>query len=386
VFVTIPLPGRVLDSGPNVIAVEVHQGAANSSDLSFSLEMSGRIISAPTTVTFEIAPTPDEPVALDDLYEVVDAGPYDVTVPGVLTNDVDVDGDSLTAVLRSPPAHGSLTLSGDGSFRYTPNSGFVGEDAFTYQSTDGAVRTLVAKASDWRYLDTGLGLPAEWRTLTFDDAAWNLGAGELGYGDDDEATTVNCGPTAPDCDDENFATTYFRHKFTVTDPTRVDSLMLELLRDDAAIVYLNGQQIFRDVNLPTIVGHATFATESSDENETTTIAVDAALLAAGENILAVEVHQAAADSSDISFDLGLTGRSLSNTATVTLSVDSTAIEGDFNGDVQVNVADIDLLLAALQAGSIDPVYDVSSDGEVTLEDLDFLITNLVQTSIGAGTW
>lgn len=385
-FISIPLPGSSLLSGENVIAVEVHQGAANSSDLSFSLELSGRIISAPTLVTLEVAPTPDAPVAVDDAYEVVDAGPFDAATPGVLANDVDVDGDSLTAVLRTPPAHGSLTLSGDGSFRYTPNAGFAGDDAFTYQMTDGAPRTLVAKASDWRYLDTGLAAPAAWRTLTFDDAAWEVGAGELGYGDDDEATTVNCGPTAPDCNAQNFATTYFRHKFTVDDPTRVDSLMLELRRDDAAIVYLNGQQIFRDSNLPAIVGHATFATESSDENATTTIAVAAALLVAGENILAVEVHQAAADSSDISFDLGFTGRSLSNTATVTLSVDSTAIEGDFNGDVQVNVADIDLLLAALHAGSVDPIYDVSHDGEVTLADLDFLVTNLVQTSVGAGTW
>lgn len=385
-FISIPLPGHSLLSGENAIAVEVHQGAANSSDLSFSLEVSGRIISAATIVTLEVAPTPDAPVAVDDAYEVVDAGPYDAASPGVLTNDVDVDGDLLAAELRTPPAHGSLTLGSDGSFRYTPNFGFAGEDAFTYQTTDGAPRTLVAKSSNWRYLDTGLAPGAGWQTSAFDDAAWEVGAGELGYGDDDEATTVNCGPTAPDCDDQNFATTYFRHKFTVSDPTRVDSLMLELLRDDAAIVYLNGQQIFRDSNLPTIVGHATFATQSSDENAMTTLAVNAALLVAGENILAVEVHQAAADSSDISFDLGLTGRSLSNTATVTLSVDASPIEGDFNGDVQVNIADIDLLLAALHAGSVDPIYDVSRDGEVTLDDLNFLITNLVQTSSGTGTW
>jgi hypothetical protein len=56
---------------------------------------------------------------------------------GVLTNDSDPDGESLTAIVESPPKHGSLSLMEDGSFEYTPDEGFAGIDWFTYRTNDG---------------------------------------------------------------------------------------------------------------------------------------------------------------------------------------------------------------------------------------------------------
>lgn len=383
-LVPIALPGHVLSSGPNTIAVEVHQGSATSSDLSFSLELTGRYRSAPATVAFDVRPVPDLPVAAADAYETT-AGSLDVSSPGVLANDSDPDGDALVAVLASSPANGTLALGVDGSFAYTPNAGFSGEDAFSYSVSDNTPVVLVTAGSDWKFLDTGVDPGAEWRTLGFDDAAWASGPGQLGYGDDDEATTVNCGPSAPDCNANNFATTYFRHKFAVADPARVDALVVDLVRDDAAAVYLNGVPIFRDDNLPAAAGNGTFAAGTSDENEASSFAVAASLLVAGENILAVEVHQAAATSSDVSFDLGLRGRVLSAAATVTITVPSTAMPGDFNADDRVDAADLDLLLAAIQAGSVDPLYDVTGDAQVTRGDLDHVVANLVETSGGVGT-
>src|SRR5207253_2221981 len=73
-----------------------------------------------------------------------------LTVPaaaGVLANDADpdvADAGHLTAALVSGPAHGSLTLSADGSFTYTPAAGYVGPDSFTYQATDGIDPSSVA--------------------------------------------------------------------------------------------------------------------------------------------------------------------------------------------------------------------------------------------------
>jgi hypothetical protein len=54
-----------------------------------------------------------------------------VSAPGVLANDTDIDGDSVTAVLVSGTSNGILILNADGSFDYTPNANFNGTDSFT---------------------------------------------------------------------------------------------------------------------------------------------------------------------------------------------------------------------------------------------------------------
>jgi VCBS repeat-containing protein len=62
----------------------------------------------------------------------------------VLANDTDADGDPLTAVLASGPSHGALQLNADGSFAYTPASGFSGQDSFAYKANDGAADSNIA--------------------------------------------------------------------------------------------------------------------------------------------------------------------------------------------------------------------------------------------------
>jgi VCBS repeat-containing protein len=84
------------------------------------------------------------PMAVDDAYDAVQGTPLNVPAPGVLGNDTDPDGDSLSAALASDPAHGVVSLSGDGSFTYTPDPGFVGTDSFTYRASDGLAESNVA--------------------------------------------------------------------------------------------------------------------------------------------------------------------------------------------------------------------------------------------------
>jgi VCBS repeat-containing protein len=91
------------------------------------------------TVTITVTPVNDAPVATDDAFNTPEDTPLSVLIPGLLGNDTDVDGDALTALLVSGPAHGSVTLNPDGSFAYTPAPKFLGADAFTYQVTDGAL-------------------------------------------------------------------------------------------------------------------------------------------------------------------------------------------------------------------------------------------------------
>ncbi|MBC7081435.1 MAG: tandem-95 repeat protein [Thermoplasmatales archaeon] len=77
------------------------------------------------------------PVANDDYYTTNEDTKLTVNAPGVLGNDSDADGDTLTAVLVNGPTHGSLTLNSNGSFTYTPHANYSGQDSFTYKAYDG---------------------------------------------------------------------------------------------------------------------------------------------------------------------------------------------------------------------------------------------------------
>ena len=65
---------------------------------------------------------------------------------GVLANDTDADSDPLTVSMSSMPmaSHGMVMLSSNGSFNYTPNSGYVGTDSFNYLANDGTVDSASA--------------------------------------------------------------------------------------------------------------------------------------------------------------------------------------------------------------------------------------------------
>ena len=86
----------------------------------------------------------DAPVAGDDSFSTSEDQPLTVAAPGTLGNDSDTDGDSLTAVLVNGPSNGTLSLSANGSFTYTPNAAFNGTDSFTYKANDGALDSNVA--------------------------------------------------------------------------------------------------------------------------------------------------------------------------------------------------------------------------------------------------
>jgi len=165
---------------------------------------------------------------------------------------------------------------------------------------------LVAAGSTWRYLDDGSDQGAAWRAPAFDDTAWAMGPAQLGYGDGDEATVVSYGR---DASAKNI-TTYFRRTFAVSNPAQYASLVLRILRDDGAIVYLNGSEVFR-TNMPAgPIDHTTLAATTivgADESTFVSATLGPSLLVTGSNVIAVEVHQADPTSSDLSFDLELQG-------------------------------------------------------------------------------
>jgi len=96
-------------------------------------------------VTLTVNPVIDPRVANNDSYTTPQDTPLTVSAPGILGNDTDVDGDSLTAILVNGPAHAiSFTLNPDGSFSYTPVAKFNGTDSFTYKAYDGLAYSEIA--------------------------------------------------------------------------------------------------------------------------------------------------------------------------------------------------------------------------------------------------
>ncbi|MCE7736248.1 MAG: tandem-95 repeat protein [Candidatus Heimdallarchaeota archaeon] len=77
------------------------------------------------------------PVGYDDRYSTNVDTILNIAAPGVLKNDTDAEGDALSTILDTTTAYGKLVLNADGSFSYTPNTGFVGIDKFAYTVTDG---------------------------------------------------------------------------------------------------------------------------------------------------------------------------------------------------------------------------------------------------------
>ncbi len=163
---------------------------------------------------------------------------------------------------------------------------------------------LVPKHAIWKYLDDGSNQGTEWRDIGFDDASWNEGPAPLGYGDGNEATVLSFGNNSND----KHITYYFRHKFEVINPITTPNIMVKILRDDGAIVYLNGTEIVRSNMNDGEVSFTSLAQSSVSGNEEHTYyeyLLPSDQLIQGDNQLAVEIHQRSNSSSDIGFDFEL---------------------------------------------------------------------------------
>ncbi|MFM9844655.1 MAG: cadherin-like domain-containing protein, partial [Dongiaceae bacterium] len=77
------------------------------------------------------------PIAGNDKFAIAEDGTLTVTGSGVLKNDSDGNGDTLSVSLIGGPSNGTLTLNANGRFTYTPNADYNGTDSFTYQVADG---------------------------------------------------------------------------------------------------------------------------------------------------------------------------------------------------------------------------------------------------------
>ncbi|MBN2704477.1 MAG: lamin tail domain-containing protein [Pontiellaceae bacterium] len=198
---------------------------------------------------------------------------------------------------------GTHTLSAVGS-DFLGRRGPVAETTFVVQNvTENPVR-IPFGATGWKYLDDGSDQGGAWRKSAFNDASWSSGQAQFGYGDGDETTTISYGPDSSN----KYRTYYFRKTFVVPSLAGITNAVLSVLRDDGAIAYVNGIEVFRS-NMPSgSVNYRTAASDAvsgSDEDRYYSVGFDPSLLMVGTNVLAVEVHQVSSTSSDLSFDAQL---------------------------------------------------------------------------------
>ncbi|SFM26442.1 alpha-1,2-mannosidase, putative [Gracilibacillus orientalis] len=162
---------------------------------------------------------------------------------------------------------------------------------------------LISKETEWKYFDKGQAAGDNWTAVDFDDNEWQSGKAMLGYDRNGNVNTeVSYGPDSGN----KYVTTYFRKTFEVEDAEDIMGLEASLIRDDGAIVYLNGHEIIR-TNMPSgDVDYETYANGTvNDERDENSYTIDPSYLVEGENVITAEVHQTNATSSDIAFDFGL---------------------------------------------------------------------------------
>ncbi len=204
--------------------------------------------------------------------------------------DTDTDTDACTVLeLTTAPLGGPVN---NASVLVTLDVAAEVELVCTLTAGPPTSVELLPPDAVWSYAD-GPTVDPDWADPAYDASGWSTGPAPLGYG---EGVTTEIGYGGDP--DAKYITSWFRTDFTVADPTEITNSAVTVTYDDSAVVYLNGVEVDR-WNLP---GGALTADTPADESVELTTAraeIDPALLVAGENVLAIEVHQSSGSSSDV---------------------------------------------------------------------------------------
>lgn len=293
-----PIDHSLLIAGDNLLAVEVHQNTNTSSDISFDLELAANVTFEPPMAAIT---EPVDGAVIGSPTILLRAGVSDVD--GVVTMVEFFEGGNSLGIATELPFSFARSDTAPGIYTFTA----VATDSTGVNATSAPVAIivvpwLVPSRAAWKYLDDGSEPGPAWIGTAFDDSGWSNGVAQFGFGEGDETTPIRrfSGLTGT-----NVIAYYFRHAFTVADLASVASLSVRLLRDDGAVVYLNGVEIFRS-NMPAgAVDSATLAARVAEDSVPRARRISPQLLVPGVNVIAVEVHQVNLTSSDVSFDLEL---------------------------------------------------------------------------------
>ncbi len=153
--------------------------------------------SHPVTVTITVNPLNDAPLAHDDAYSTDEDMALEVGPPGILVNDEDLDGDSLSAILGTGPTHGTLALNANGTFTYTAAEEFSGVDTFQYLANDGTVDSNLATVTiAVQPVDDPPSAQDDSYTIFEDEILSAAAPGVLVNDDDPEGGTLSANPVS----------------------------------------------------------------------------------------------------------------------------------------------------------------------------------------------
>jgi hypothetical protein len=159
----------------------------------------------------------------------------------------------------------------------------------------------------WKYDASRTDLGTAWRDSAYDDSTWSSGPGALGAETNPLAETLRTAfPNVPN-------TAYFRTQFNVNAGLSASVIQVTHLIDDGAAFYLNGREIGR-YNLPANATYQSFASANLGDATIQVLTFPADQLRSGANVLAVEVHQINATSTDLVFGLRMDALVVTNTA------------------------------------------------------------------------
>jgi uncharacterized repeat protein (TIGR01451 family) len=167
-----------------------------------------------------------------------------------------------------------------------------------FADVDGSIASTTifsTGASSWRYLANGSNQGIAWRTLVNPGSPWTTANASFGY-NRSQTTTISSGNV----------TSYYLKTINITNPSAFSRIDVTLSYDDGAVVYVNGTEVRRS-NMP--AGTITYTTTASGNDFITgeTFSIEASNFVAGNNIIAVEIHQNNANSTDCFFDMSMTG-------------------------------------------------------------------------------
>ena len=315
VFYSTNLNTSLLTNGINVVAAEVHQDVVTSSDITWYLELTGSGANGNTSPTVSLTGPAEGATFKPGTNITISANAADTD--GTITNVAFYAGATKLGDDATAPFAFTWTNVAQGVYSLTAvASDNGGATATTTPGVNITVNdfvivpvSLIPTGAVWKYFDQGADQGTAWKEFAFNDGGWSNGVAELGYGDTadgrPEATIVSFGADAAN----KYPTTYFRRAFVATNIAAITNLTIRLMRDDGAVVWINGTEIRRD-NLalaPAVITYASNALVSVGGTDEFAFfaTTNTASLNNGTNIIAVEVHQNVGTSSDISFDLEL---------------------------------------------------------------------------------
>ena len=286
-----------LEEGENILAIQMHNTTFSSSDLHLRVELianpdtGGECPSAMTCSQDEI--TGD--VLLNWSNGAVNYDAIQVWRNGELIEE-DIGGDQELYV-DSEPISGEVVYSVVALDAAAACAECVAMECTLVIFDEADI--LIGPGDEWSYLaGNAPGPEPDWNLLDFDDFDWELGPTGIGYGDGDDATTL-------DDMSGNYVVVYTRKVFQLELDT-IESLVLSCAIDDGFVAYINGQEIGRFNIAEGEVNNDTTANGANPQGEPVIdtpveIAIAKDLLVEGDNIIAVSVHNATLTSSDLTF-------------------------------------------------------------------------------------